>query len=198
MARMRARKCGGAVMRSAVLGAALCVMLGATPPAFSEEVAGREWDTVIRLWGETDDTSFEKFIQEADQAIGNVIVSLSGPGGYVDPGLKIAEIIQDRDFATVVEPGKQCASICAVMFLSSRNRFMSRFGTVDVHSVYQRDSATGTAYRSFEGNQDIANVLRRSEVPQDIIYYIQSGDPEWFYPISPKIARNMGLIFNEY
>ncbi len=198
MARMRARKCGRAVMKNAAFGASLCIALIAALPAFSEEVAGQEWDAVIRLWGETDETSFDTFIQEANQATGNVIVSLSGPGGFVEPGLRIAKIIQDRNFATVVEPGKQCASICAVMFLSSRAKFMSRFGTVDVHSVYNLDSDTGTAYRSFEGNQDIANILRLVDVPEDIIYYIQSGPPESSYPISPKIARSMGLNFTEF
>lgn len=163
-----------------------------------EEIAGREWDTVIRLWGETNDETVGRFMREADQATGRVIVSLAGPGGFVDPGLEIAKVIQDRGFATVVEPGKQCASICAVMFLSSENRFMSRFGTVDVHSVYQRDSVSGNSHRSFSGNEDVADTLRRGGVPRDVIYYVQSGDPDWFYPISPDIARNMGLDFTEF
>jgi hypothetical protein len=167
-------------------------------PVFAEEVGGQEWDTVIRLWGATDEVSFAKFQQEADQAIGKVVVSLSGPGGFVGAALKISRIIQDRDFATVVEPGKQCGSMCAVVFLSSRHRFMTRFGTVDVHSVYQRDGVTGERHKFFGGNKIVADILRRSEVPQDIIYYIESGDPDEFLPLSPKIARNMGLVFTEY
>ena len=198
MARMWAGKCGGAVMKNIVFGAVLCAAFVEVYPVFAEEVAGQQWDTVIRLWGETDDRSFGVFMQEADRATGSVIVSLSGPGGFVDAGLKIAKVIQDRGFATVVEPGEQCGSICAVMFLSSENRFMSRFGTVDVHSVYQRSDNTGNAYRSFEGNEDVAKTLRRVGVPRDVIYYVQSGDPDSFYPISPAIARNMGLKFTEF
>lgn len=190
------RRC--AEMRRAVLCASILLSFISLQTALAEEIAGRNWDTVIRLWGETDENSLTFFRKQAESATGSTIVSLAGPGGIVGPGLKIAEIIQDRGFATVVEPGKQCGSICAVMFLSSKNRFMSRFGTVDVHSVYQRSAVTGTAYRSFSGNEDIAETLRRADVPRDVIYYVQSGDPDFYYPLNPAIARNMGLDFTEF
>lgn len=103
-------------MRRAVLCASILLSFISLQTALAEEIAGRNWDTVIRLWGETDENSLTFFRKQAESATGSTIVSLAGPGGIVGPGLKIAEIIQDRGFATVVEPGKQCGSICAVMF----------------------------------------------------------------------------------
>jgi hypothetical protein len=77
----RWRQCEGGVKKSTTAGS----------PKPPKQLAGRQWDTVIRLWSRIDEKSLSFFKQQADRATGRVIVSLSGSGGYVTP-LKIHPI----------------------------------------------------------------------------------------------------------
>jgi hypothetical protein len=63
------------------------------------------------------------------------IVVLEGPGGSVDEGLRIAELIRARSFSTAVLSGASCASMCAVVWLTGSKRLMANGARIGFHAV---------------------------------------------------------------
>lgn len=161
------------------------------------EVNGKEYETVIIISGAIDDATIADFEDQVDAATGETIVILSGPGGLVAPALQIGQRIRQLGLSTIVPVGQECASACVLIWFSGQERYMSRFGRLLVHSVYVRDRS-GEAYRSFDGNADVAEHLRRMNVPEDLIYYTATGDPDGYFPLTPRIGRAMGLSFQEF
>jgi hypothetical protein len=166
-------------------------------PAEAYEVRGKQYDTVIIISGEINEATVIDFENQVRTAQGETLVELSGPGGLVAPALQIGNRIRKLGFSTIVPAGKQCASACVLIWFSGQERYMSRFGRLLVHSVYVRDRS-GKAYRSFDGNNDVAEHLRRMNVPEDLIYYTATGDPDGYFPLTPRIGRAMGLRFHEF
>lgn len=165
--------------------------------AAAYDVGGKQYETAIVISGPIDDTTLTDFEDQASRAQGNTIVVLSGPGGLVDPALQIGDRIRQLGFSTIVPVGQECASACVLIWFSGQERYMSRFGRLLVHSVYVRDRS-GEAYRSFDGNADVAEHLRRMNVPEDLIYYTATGDPDGYFPLTPRIGRAMKLSFQEF
>jgi len=63
-------------------------------------------------------------------------VLLRSNGGAADDGLAIAKHIFEHGLSTMVTG--TCHSVCAVMFLAGRDRFLTRGANLTVHSAYRQ------------------------------------------------------------
>jgi hypothetical protein len=59
-------------------------------------------------------------------------VELSGPGGWLDEGLRIAELIEERGVATIVR--ERCASACTFAFAGGKERIVVGHGRLGFHA----------------------------------------------------------------
>lgn len=169
----------------------LCPVLSA---AF--EVNEQVYDTVIRLAGRTDEAMLAHLRTEAQAATGKTIVVTQGPGGDVKIGMMIAAEIRSRNYDTIVEIGSFCASACTISWFGGRQRYLSRFAPLLVHTVYNPTDYGGL--RSKPGNDMVANFLQNLDVPWDVAYFLTAAGPDETLPLDPRAARSMGLDFIEY
>jgi hypothetical protein len=54
-------------------------------------------------------------------------LSLSSPGGLVEPTLRLGQIVRDKSVATIVEGGDECYSACALLFLAGQARILGEY-----------------------------------------------------------------------
>jgi hypothetical protein len=71
-------------------------------------------------------------------------VYLNSPGGHLAPALKIAIMVKERDYETVVENYGVCASACAVIWLSGNLRRMLPGSRIGLHSARAKEDPTLT------------------------------------------------------
>jgi len=76
---------------------------------------------------------FTKFLRKNPGVSG---VLLRSNGGAADDGLAIAKHIFEHGLSTMVT--ENCHSVCAVMFLAGRDRFLTRRASLTVHSAFRQ------------------------------------------------------------
>lgn len=76
---------------------------------------------------------FTKLLRQNPEVTG---VLLRSNGGAADDGLAIAKHIFEHGLSTMVTAA--CHSVCAVMFLAGRERFITRWANLTVHSAYKQ------------------------------------------------------------
>lgn len=92
---------------------------------------------VLSLTGTIDIGSAARFASEIE-ARGEYVktIALDSPGGSVDDALAIAELIQQRGFATSVASGALCASSCPIVFAAGKQRLATPQSAIGVHQIY--------------------------------------------------------------
>ena len=88
-----------------------------------EPVGGKAAGPLVEFAGVLDD--------EAVQVLGELLrkgrmhtLSLAGPGGLVEPTLKLGRAVRAKGITTVVEAGRGCYSACALLFLAGDSRIV--------------------------------------------------------------------------
>lgn len=81
----------------------------------------------------------QSFAAVLDQTPQVRAVRLESPGGYVQPALAVAKIIQERGLDTYV--GRFCASACTLVFLGGQHRYLAPDARLGFHQA----SAPGVA-----------------------------------------------------
>ena len=66
------------------------------------------------------------------------LVSLSSGGGLLEHGYKLGEIFRKFGVSTMVLPGDECASSCAIAFLGGKRRGVGYSGKLLFHSPYYK------------------------------------------------------------
>lgn len=93
-----------------------------TSPATGEERSGGliEFDGVL-------DQEAADVISRLVQRRKIGVLSLSSPGGLIDPTLRLGRVVHSARLTTVVEGGKECYSACALLFLAGTQRLLGEF-----------------------------------------------------------------------
>jgi hypothetical protein len=125
-----------------------------------------------------DDVRFADAVRGIDEP--RVIVSLSGPGGSLDAGLKIGQVIRARGFETIATPRELCLSMCAIAWLAGEPRLASVSSFIGFHAPWYGDesdrkvSAVGSAlvgaFLRDLGFSDAAIVFVTNTDPSDVSY----------------------------
>ncbi len=171
----------------------LCAVAGIAPAMAESEIGGpRYYDAappraaparervVLVMSGMIGRGAYREFRRAIARSKPEAVV-LDGPGGILGEALLIAEEVRRRGLATVVAPGRRCASACAIVFLAGRTKHMGSGAEVGLHSASFEDGradpeATGmmAGYLSHLGVP--ASTLRRmaSTAPSDIRWLTRS------------------------
>jgi hypothetical protein len=88
--------------------------------------------STLLVLGETkvsDVEDFQRYI--SDEQIDSII--LNGPGGNLEAGYAIAEIVLEHGLATTVPENTDCASACSIIFSAGRERVMENGSRLGFH-----------------------------------------------------------------
>ena len=67
------------------------------------------------------------------------LVVIDGPGGVLGEALLIGEEVRRRQLNTMVAARRSCASACAIVFLSGRNKYVGPGAAIGLHSASTAD-----------------------------------------------------------
>lgn len=103
----------------------------------------REEDALYLRWRGKIDAPMEAKIEEAIAANGSkarkVVLSLSSPGGSIDHGARVIRLLkrigETHALETVVEKGRQCASMCVPIYLQGETRVAAADARFMFHEV---------------------------------------------------------------
>ncbi|MDO6727715.1 hypothetical protein Q4544_12310 [Cognatishimia sp. 1_MG-2023] len=151
--------------------------------------------SIIDITGPIESGNAERFY-ELSQRTEKAIVFLQSPGGLVGEGLSIAAEIGQRGFTTIVAPGAECHSICAVIWVSGGSRRMDSTSIIGVHAAYRNKAMEdGTSQKSESGvaNADIGSFLTHVGLSREAIRYFTTAGANQVLPITPAIAQRLDI-----
>jgi hypothetical protein len=151
--------------------------------------------SIIDITGPIESGDANRFY-DLSQRTGRAIVFLHSPGGLVNEGLSIAAEIWQRGFTTVVAPGVECHSICAVIWVSGGSRMMDSTSVIGVHAAYRNQAMEdGTSLTSESGvaNADIGSFLTHVGLSREAIRYFTTAGPNEVLLITPAIAQRLDI-----
>jgi hypothetical protein len=105
-----------------------------------------------------------------------VAVELTGPGGRLGEGMRIAELIEERNLTTIVR--ERCASACTFAFAGGRERIVEGAGRLGFHASsspsvlleWLKDTDFEDAFLQQRG-VDAEFIARANAVPSNDIWY---------------------------
>ena len=119
-------------------------------------------------------------------------LNVSGPGGLVGEALDIGAQVQEHGFATMVSAQAECYSACALIWLAGPRRYLAADSVIGVHAAFRTDDED-RAEESGVANASIGAFLNMIGLPLDAIRYITTAPPNETLPITPAIARTLGI-----
>lgn len=149
-------------------------------------------NAIIMMTGEVAEGDAQRFEDIVANLGGtHATLNVSGPGGLVNEALDIGAQVQERRFATMVSPQTECYSACALIWLAGPRRYLSSDSVIGVHAAFRtREEET---QESGVANARIGAFLNMIGLPLDAITYITTAPPDATLPITPAIARNLGI-----
>ena len=150
-------------------------------------------NAMIMMTGEVTDGDAQRF-EELVATLGgaHATLNVSGPGGLVNEALDIGAQVQEHRFATMVSSQTECYSACALIWLAGPRRYISPDSVIGVHAAF-RTSDNDTAEEFGVANARIGAFLNMIGLPLDAITYITTAPPDATLPITPAIARTLGI-----
>ncbi len=144
--------------------------------------------TVIGEFAPGDEERFERIVFNLDSAV----VWLESPGGVISSGLEIAKQVRFKGFDTVVAPNATCSSMCGIVWLSGKNRFVYRSSRIGFHAAYR--GSDGTESGSATGK--IAVYLFQLGLSQSSIELLTSSRPNDMLWLNEGLAQGLGIQFS--
>lgn len=142
---------------------------------------------LILMDGPVENGDAEKFIEViADSP--KVTLILRGPGGRVQEAYQIGAELNSRGYATMVLPGTECYSSCAVIWLSGARRYMSETSTIGFHQVSSLDGEV-----SGQGNAEYGAFLNAIGINKFGVKYLSAKSPSDIENLSPLFAWAYGI-----
>lgn len=117
---------------------ALLLFADISPGSAAKASRGSDRDQVILvISGVIGPGAYREFRRAVSRAKPDFIL-LDGPGGILGEALLIGQEIRRRGLSTLVAANGQCASACAVVFLSGRTKYVGRNAAVGLHAASDR------------------------------------------------------------
>lgn len=108
---------------------ALWAAISPAPPLAAEIRISSDLECRVDIEGPIESGDFEKLAALKDQLVidngestSGSLICLNSPGGSLVDGLKMARFILDEGVGTRIRNGKECQSICAIMFMMGNAR----------------------------------------------------------------------------
>jgi hypothetical protein len=162
-------------------------------PAVGADIYAHE--NFVVIWGHIDsgdDAVFKETVTLATRKI-----FLVSRGGYLDPALRIAAMVRDREYETVVGPplgsasGRVCASGCVIIWFAGKTRRILPGARIGLHSAA---TAVGGKTRSDRGNaMMIAYLHSLGTVPEWVLSLIEETEPTAMHYINHDEVTKLGL-----
>jgi TPR repeat protein len=148
--------------------------------------------TTIRIDGkiEVEDGGKWKFFLETIKTP-RAVVTLNSPGGSVPAGLVIAYDILNREYDTYFKEGK-CASMCALIWLAGKTRYMSSGLALGFHQAGTKD-IRGNTIKTRSGNEGLFGYYARLKLPEQTMRYFFSAGPNEVVWVTVDKAIELGL-----
>lgn len=117
---------------------------------------------------------------ELSKSFSSANVYLNSPGGLVEEGLSIAAETALRGYNTWVVNDASCASMCSIIWMAGRHRFMGEDTIIEVHAAYETGAFDGGLSSRVSGraNARIGAFLNEVGTPQKTISYFTAARPE--------------------
>jgi hypothetical protein len=139
-----------------------------------------EGPTALLVSGVIGPGSYEEFRLALMRGAPELVV-IDGPGGVLGEALMIGEEVRRRQLNTMVAARHSCASACAIVFLSGRNKYVGPGAEIGLHSASTADGrsdpeATALMARYLSGVGVPGSTLRRMArtAPSDIRWLTQA------------------------
>lgn len=187
----RRTRCASAL----ILGSVFAVFIS-LPVVAAEITTSQPFDSeqvTIQITGpikDGDDLRFADAVEPYEGALGLVV--LDSPGGSLQAGLSIGAQIHELRFDTIVGAAHECYSACALIWLSGAQRNLSVASIIGVHAAYTLDE-TGQPWTSGSANASLGGFLNEIGIPEPAIRYITEAGANDILPITPEIARRLGI-----
>ena len=169
----------GSVLRVMAAAIAALVLFAAQPAAADESLRNEfynslgkghasrgdiaEGPTVLLVTGMIGPGSYAEFRSALAQGNPELVI-IDGPGGILEEALLIGQEVRRRQLSTLVGSNRQCASACAVVFLSGRTRYVGAGAVIGLHSASYADGRVDPAATAV-----MADYLRRVGVPSSTL-----------------------------
>ena len=157
-------------------------------------VSAPEYDNVIVLMnGEISEGDAQRFSDiVATLGATHATIAIQGPGGLVGEALDIGAQIRIAHFATMVASQTECYSACALIWLAGERRYLAQDSIIGVHAAYRSEPGDQRT-ESGVANASIGAFLNMIGLPLDAITYVTTAPPDQIQPITPAIARSLGI-----
>jgi len=99
--------------------------------------------------------------------------------------------LRARNFATMVLPGEECASACALIWISSHRRYMSASSKIGFHAAYT--TVDGQPRETGMGNAEIGSYLTHLGLRVEAIRFITHAPPDQIALLTLDRARALGI-----
>ena len=181
-------------MRAPTLVAALCLASaaqGATITVHPEDDNGRIF---VDIAGEITLTDIKTFLDKIEHLPSEkVYVSLSSEGGVAVAGLFIGNYIRLSGMKTLVPENKKCVSVCAIIWLGARDRYVGGENTaVGFHGAYSKDTGQPGPM-----NVKIAVYLGYLDFSYDAVDWVLGAPPLAIRWLTPETSKQYGIDYSE-
>jgi membrane-bound ClpP family serine protease len=129
--------------------------------------------TVLLVSGVIGPGSYDEFRDAVSRSRPEIVV-IEGPGGVLGEAILIGEEIRRRSLDTLVAANRNCASACAVVFLSGRTRYVGPGAHVGLHSASYADGRPDP-----EATQVMAAYLRQPNATLRRMAQTAPSDIRW-------------------
>ena len=147
----------------------------------------------VVITGDLDIADKDDFLQKI-APLSSAIVSFSSDGGNLLAGLKIGEMIRQKNFSTLVPEQARCASSCALAWLGGTRRFMGAGAQVGFHAAYDGQTREVTS----SGNALVGAYLNEIGLPYSAVVYITSASPDSMTWLSEPDAERLGIEVSRF
>ena len=121
-------------------------------------------------------------------------VVLASPGGLILPALAIGVEIHQRQLATMVLSGEECASACADIWLAANHRYLAQDARLGFHGIYGNDGAT--VAMTGAGNGLVGAYMARLGYSDSAVVFATGAQPNEIAWRDPRNPFNMnGITF---
>ncbi|MDP1701198.1 MAG: hypothetical protein Q8L53_09640 [Aestuariivirga sp.] len=143
----------------------------------------------IAFVGEVVAGDFDRFSKAASK-YQTAEITFSSHGGSLADGLRIAELISQKNFSTTVRSGNTCASACGIMWLGGKQRSIEGSAQVGFHSAFDPGHDEKP---SPEANTYVGYILKKLGFSEMVAAYAIEAAPRRMRWLTPNDARFLGI-----